>query len=131
MDNLNPGTSDERIEALENKVDHPTQLMSSFMNQMSGLTFPTPNPRRRSKHLYLPIPPVVVKFSKAPSDIKLADGETSKYIENEIKENLDSLEKQIPKIKRVDAMGSVNFSELYVYPNVKLHQVQNARLPEV
>lgn len=36
------------------------------------------------------------------------------------KREIGSLEKQISHIKEADAVGNVNFSDLYIYPNLKL-----------
>lgn len=102
-------------------MDQLAQMMSSFMSQLSSLT------QQRSPILEgdqatqsPPVPSPVINISHTPSETNLTEGEASKGNERETKDKIDSLEKQIRQIKGADAMGSVNFTDLCIYLNLKL-----------
>lgn len=80
------------MEALKNKVEELTWLISSFMNQMTGLTFPTPFIPEVDQSTHAPIVNLSLlahSLLQVPTDANLVEGVKSKSWKNETKEKLD------------------------------------------
>lgn len=93
------------------------------MNQLSSLTQQRPPiPEGDQTTQAPPASSPVANLSQTSSETNLTEGEASKGNEKETKDKIDSLEKQIRQIKGAEAMSSVNFTDLCIYPNLKLPQ---------
>lgn len=75
--------SDEKVEILENKVKHLTQMMASFMNQMFTDPLPPPTQETNQNVPRWPIPPLTLNIShtnvpaihpQASNDTSLSEG---------------------------------------------------------